>query len=89
MRFIQTGEYWLLSAWQKKNLSDDHFRPDCVSPFGVNDYIEKNNDLTSTIMPGERKFLRVVFYFNVIIIISSFFLVDSSMVKSNANLRFL
>ena len=83
MRFIQTGEYWLLSAWQK-NLTDDHFRPDCVSPFGVNDYIKK-----TIIMPGERKFLRVVFYFNVIIIISSFFLVDSSMTKSNPNLRFL
>ena len=88
MRFIQTGEYWLLSTWQK-NLTDDHFRPDCVSPFGVNDYIKKRKNLTSTIMPGERKFLRVVFYFNVIIIISSFFLVDSSMTKSNPNLRFL
>ena len=82
---MSTG-YYLLG---KKNLTDDHFRPDCVSPFGVNDYIKKNNDLTSTIIPGERKLLRVVFYFNVIIIISSFFLVDSSMVKSNPNLRFL
>ena len=44
MRFIQTGEYWLLSAWQK-NLTDDHFRPDCVSPFGVNDYIKKRKKL--------------------------------------------
>ena len=44
MRFIQTGEYWLLSAWQK-NLADDHFRPDCVSPFGVNDYIKKRKKL--------------------------------------------
>ena len=83
---MSTG-YYLLG---KKNRTDDHFRPDCVSPFGVNDYVKKkNNDLTSTIMPGERKLLRVVFYFNVIIIISSFFLVDSSMVKSNPNLRFL
>ena len=72
MRFIQTGVLVIICL-AKTNLSDDHFRPDCVSPFGVNDYIKKNNDLTSTIMPGERKFLRVVFYFNVIIIISSFF----------------
>ena len=44
-------------------------RPSCECSCGVNDYRKKkNNNLTSTIMPGEIvKLLRVIFYFDVII----------------------
>ena len=48
-------------------------RPSCECSCGVNDYRKKKNNLTSTIMPGEIvKLLRVIFYFDVIIITSSF-----------------
>ena len=53
---------------------DYQFKAGSVSSCGVNDYRKKkDSNLTLTIMPVEIiELLRVIIYFNVIVIISSF-----------------